>query len=320
MEMMKLQVAAVRELAEDTFEYILMEPDGGDLPEFTPGAHVDIAVPIGGMRKYSLVSDPIDRSQYVLAIKREPQGEGGSVSFIDTFKAGMIVEVSVPRNDFPLEVKAGPAILIAGGIGITPILCMARYLKRIGLPFELHYLTRTPEGTAYRQELLEGALADHATIHHTYGDSSRRLDLRPLLAEPDEKVVYCCGSTELLHAVRAAAAHWPRGTVHFEDFGTTPDSHGQPGDKAFRVRLQGDEEAHLVPSGRSILEVLRDAGLDLPSSCEAGTCGACRMVLVSGTADHRDLVLFPDEYDDNIIICCSRAKTEEIVIAFPPGV
>lgn len=319
MKTMKLKVASVRELAIDIFEYRLQAAGGSDLPAFTPGAHLHVTVPSGGTRQYSLSNDPEDRSTYVIAIKREENGKGGSKSFIEATKQGDMVEVSLPQNDFELVPGEGPTILIAGGIGITPILSMARALKRTGAPFFFYYFSRAPELTAYRDELLESDLADTLTVHHDYGDPNQSLSLAEILAEHRNGVVYCCGPVGLLHAVRKAAAHWPRGTVRFEDFGTAPvpEAGGARNESAFWVRFEGEEERYMVPPDKSILTVLQDAGRNIPSSCEAGTCGSCRMRLVGGEAEHRDLVLFDDELEDNIIICCSRAKTDEIVIAEP---
>ena len=326
MDMTTLKVTSVREVAEDIFEFRLAAPGGGPLPEFAPGAHLHVAVPAGGTRQYSLCNDPAGRDEYVLAVKREAAGKGGSVSLIERVRPGDALEVSAPRNDFELKRDAARVILIAGGIGITPILCMARALQREGAEFHLYYLTRSPELTAYRDEILAAPFAGRVTLHHDHGDPAQAIDLAAILADPAGAAVYCCGPTGLLRAVRAAAAHWPRGSVRFEDFGTAPApapdqapdqaAETAPADGSFWVTVEGGGR-HLVPPDRSILQVLQAAGLDMPSSCEAGTCGTCRMRLISGEADHRDLVLFDDEMEDNIIICCSRAKSDEIVIARP---
>ncbi len=315
MDMTELTVRSVREVAADIFEYRLVSEDGGDLPPFTPGAHIHVAVPSGGTRQYSLSNDPADRSEYVIAVKREMEGNGGSVSLIERTRAGDRIAVSEPRNDFELKTDAERIILIAGGIGITPILSMARFLHRTGaVPFHMYYLARTPEMAAYRDELLDGELKDQVTIHHDFGDPAKSIDLNGILSDSAGAVIYCCGPTGLLKAVKAATAAWPQGSVRFEDFGTTPVVTGDT-EKPFWVSLQETEARYLVPADRTILQVLTEAGLDLPSSCEAGTCGTCRMRLIDGVADHRDLVLFDDEMDDNIIICCSRAKSDEITIA-----
>ncbi|GKY90119.1 PDR/VanB family oxidoreductase [Sinisalibacter aestuarii] len=317
MEMFQLKVTAIREVAAGIHEYTLSDPEGGDLPAFTPGAHIHVAVPSGGTRQYSLLNDPAERSAYRIAIKLEAEGKGGSTSFIAATAAGDSVEVSAPVNDFELRGDGERIVLIAGGIGITPILSMAQYLLRTAAkPFEMIYLTREPGQTAYLDEVVNGPLAPHVTLHHDMGDPANSLDLAALLAEQNGAVLYCCGPTGLLHAVRAASQHWERGSVRFEDFGTTPAAPAEDED-GFQVRLEGGDQSYWVPEDKSILDVLNEAGLDMPSSCESGTCGTCRMRLVEGEADHRDLVLFDDEMDDSIIICCSRAKSREITIGFP---
>jgi phthalate 4,5-dioxygenase reductase subunit len=268
------------------------------------------------MRQYSLCNDPADTAAYVIAVKREPQGQGGSVSLIEKVRAGDEIDISEPRNDFELRPNVGRVILIAGGIGITPILCMARALNRRGADFHLYYLTRSPELTAFQDEILASPFADRVIFHHDYGDPTRSLNLGAILAEPGDAVVYCCGPTGLLRAVRERTGHWPKGSVCFEDFGTSAPS-PESNSTSFTVTLADGRGSYLVPPDKTILQVLQEAGLDVPSSCEAGTCGTCRMRLVSGEADHRDLVLFDDEMEGNIIICCSRAKSAEIVIAPP---
>jgi phthalate 4,5-dioxygenase reductase subunit len=312
-----LTVASVRRLAEDIFEYRLADPGGAPLGPSAPGAHVHVAVPCGGTRQYSLTGDPAETDCLTIAVKREVGGRGGSTSLIEGTRVGDRIEVSEPANDFALDTGAGPVLLIAGGIGITPILAMAHALHRAGRDFRLIYLTRSPEHTAYGAELAEAPFADRVTLHHDGGDPARAFDIGEALQAHRDATVYCCGPTPLLHAVRDLTRDWPRGAVRFEDFGTDTPPPDAPGERPFRVRLEGAADSYLVPPGRTILSVLQEAGLDMPSSCEAGTCGTCRMRLVSGEADHRDLVLFDDEMEDSIIICCSRARSDEIVIARP---
>lgn len=315
MEMKKVQVASVREVADDIVEFRLVAAKGVALAAFTPGAHVHVAVPCGGTRQYSLCNDPAEPGEYVIAVKRELQGRGGSISLIEKIRPGDEIDISDPCNDFELQpAEGGRVVLIAGGIGITPILSMARALHRAGTNFHLYYLTRSPELTAFRDEILAAPFAKHVTIHHDYGDVTRSLDLASVLAEPEDSVVYCCGPTGLLRAVREQSAHWPKGSVRFEDFGTTPAAPASE-EGGFTVTLADNRGSYFVPPDKTILQVLQEAGLDMPSSCEAGTCGTCRMRLISGVPDHRDLVLFDDEMNDSIIICCSRAKSDEIVVA-----
>lgn len=315
MTIRKLEVISVRSLATDVFEYCLADPAGAELGPFEPGAHVHVAVPSGGTRQYSLTGDPSERRHLTIAVKREADGRGGSRSFIEQTRIGDLVEVSAPQNDFRLSEGGDRVILIAGGIGITPIYAMAHALAQSGRDFHLYYLSRSPAHTAYAEEIAAAPFSARVTLHHDGGDPERAFDLSSVLEPAENTTVYCCGPTPLLRAVRELAREWPAGAVRFEDFGTDAPAVEEGGERAFRVRFDGSSESYLVPPGQSILSVLQEAGFDVPSSCEAGTCGTCRMRLVAGEPDHRDLVLFDDEMEDSIIICCSRARSDEIVIA-----
>ncbi|KAJ0343766.1 hypothetical protein COL154_014060, partial [Colletotrichum chrysophilum] len=264
MEMMKVQVTSVREVAEDIVEFRLVAAGGNQLSGFVPGAHVHVAVPGGGTRQYSLCNDPAERGEYVIAVKREPQGQGGSISLIEKTRTGDLIEISEPRNEFELRTDTNRIILIAGGIGITPILSMARALHRCGAKFHLYYLTRSPELTAFREEILAAPFSGQVTIHHDHGDPARSLDLASILAEPAGTAVYCCGPTGLLRAVREQAAHWPKGSVRFEDFGTTPAVAPAPDGAGFTVTLADGRGSYFVPPDKTILQVLQEAGLDMP--------------------------------------------------------
>jgi len=314
-ELMSLEVRRKAKVAEDVVLIVLMRPDGGELPPFTAGSHLLVVTPNGRSRRYSLCNAPSERHRYVIAVKREPEGEGGSLSMADELEVGSRIEVSPPFNYFPLAENARRHVLIAGGIGITPVLAMARDLLSREADFKLVYCTRSPEATAFLHELSSPELADRVQIHHDYGDRAQSLDMMRLLADvPAHTHLYCCGPRSLMQAVRDASAHWPSGTVHFEDFGTSAHPEHEDGEKPFSVRLARSAKTITVPPGVSILEALRTAGLDVPSSCESGTCGTCRTGLLAGVADHRDYVLDEDEQQSAIMICVSRAQTDELVL------
>jgi len=216
----------------------------------------------------------------------------------------------VTGSDYRGTVKR---IVIAGGIGVTPFMAMIREAKAAGKRFRLFYCSRSPETTAFIDELSAPEFKDSVVIYYDYGDSSRSLDLKPILAErKNREHLYCCGPRPLMEAVRAMTDHWSSAAVHFEAF-SEAETH-KPTDKAFKVRLARSGDVIDVPTTKTILEALREHGLDVPSSCETGTCGTCRTKLLAGEADHRDLVLAEHERGDNIMICVSRAKSDKITI------
>lgn len=311
---MALRVVAKRCIANDVHLFELARPGGGDLPAADPGSHITLLTPNGLTRRYSVCNRPGETAVYRIAVKREATGLGGSKSLVDGVHAGDTVSVSPPLNYFPLQGGAPSYCLIAGGIGITPILSMARALQARGADFRLLYLTQLPESAAFRDELLASDLAPHATVHHNHADPARRFDLAAALqAGPADAHIYCCGPRRLMDAVRELARGRPAGSVHFEDFGTSEVSADHV-DIPFQVRLHKTGQTLAVPCGKTILGVLREAGVLVPSSCESGTCGACKTRLVSGVADHRDYVLDDDEHGSHIMICVSRARSSVIEI------
>lgn len=310
---MPLRVTRNDAIAEGINLLEFRDASGKPLPEFSAGAHIAVRVPNGMLRKYSLCNDPAERNRYQIAVKRESNGLGGSCSLIDDVKPGDELIVNAPVNDFGLPPRAQDFLFIAGGIGVTPIMAMIRQVLAEGKRFRLFYCSRSPETTAFRDELGAPQFKDKVTIHYDQGDPSRSLDLRPILAErKNREHLYCCGPRPLMEAVRAMTDHWSSTAVHFEAF-SEAETH-KPGDKPFKVRLARSGTVLDVPTDKTILEVLRDYGLEVPSSCETGTCGTCRTKLLAGEADHRDLVLAEHERKDTIMICVSRARGDEITI------
>jgi phthalate 4,5-dioxygenase reductase component len=311
---MNLQVARAATIAREVRLLELRDPSGAELPAFTAGAHVRVTAPNGMGRQYSLCNDPADRARYEIAVKRDGAGHGGSVSMAEDVRVGALLEVDPPRNAFELAPGAASFLFIAGGIGITPIVSMIRQLAREGTRrYRLHYCTRSPEDTAFREELSAEPFSASVAIHHDGGDPARALDLWPLLEKPTRAHVYCCGPRPLLESVRDMTGHWPASAVHFESFVDAAAAQ-RPEDRAFTVVLARSGARIQVPPGRSILEAMRANGHDAPSSCESGTCGTCRTALLSGEPDHRDMVLTEEERATRIMICVSRARSAEIAI------
>ena len=311
--MMPLRVEQADMIADDIRMFELRAPDGSELPEFTAGSHVTIRVPGGQNRRYSLCNDPAERDRYVMAVKREAGGRGGSVSLVDGVNAGYEVMVSPPRNDFPLVGNPPRYLFIAGGIGITPIRSMIAQVTAAGRPFKLYYFTRTRGMMAFRDEFSRPEFRGKVVLHHDEGDPDKSFDLWPVLEEPKGAHLYCCGPRGLMEAVRDMTGHWPSSAVHFEDFGTGRTAAGAE-DKPFRVRLASEGRTIEVPVGTSILDAVRGAGRHVPSSCESGTCGTCRVGFSAGEPDHRDLVLSDHERARELIVCVSRAHSPELVL------
>ncbi|WP_407496657.1 PDR/VanB family oxidoreductase [Pseudooceanicola sp. MF1-13] len=310
MDPIKMRIARKRSLTEQIAEFALVPVDGTSLPSFTPGAHVTVRTPSGAMRRYSLVGGTEDPKEYVIAVKREAESRGGSASMHDEANEGTEIEVEPPENDFPLT-EANEYLLIAGGIGVTPIYAMAQELERQNKRFNIIYCTRNKDETAYLDEMTE-AFGDRLLIHHDDGDPDKVYDFWDHFAEPQTTHVFCCGPQPLMEEIKAISGHWPEGRVHFEDF--KPVEVVRADDEAFEVELSKSGASLTVPADRSILEALRDAGHETVSSCESGTCGTCKTKLIEGEVDHRDMVLMDHEKPDHIMICVSRAKSGKLVL------
>jgi phthalate 4,5-dioxygenase reductase subunit len=309
-----LRIARAERIADDIHLIELRHPEGAALPAFTAGSHVEVRAPNGLTRKYSLCNDPAERERYLIAVKREVAGRGGSMSLLDSLRVGHLLTVLSLRNAFALDARATSFLFIAGGIGITPIRSMVLHLRSTGRArFKLYYCTRSPAATAFLEELSAPELRGQVTIHHDDGDPAQALDLWPLLERPAGAHLYCCGPRPMMEAVRDMTGHWSRGALHFESF-VDAEQTLTAEDRPFRVRLARSGAVVEVPADQSILHALRVNGHAMPSSCESGTCGTCRMRLLSGEADHRDLVLSEAERADNIMVCVSRARSAEITI------
>ncbi len=308
-----LGVRAKAEIAQGIFQFDLERFDGSTLAAFTPGSHITVLTPSGVRRNYSLCSAPSNARLYQIAVKRDAHGRGGSLSMADQVQVGDTLLVSAPRNNFELPAQASEFLFIAGGIGITPIMSMLRHLEQDGqTPWRLRYLTRDAAGAAFLDELHGAPYADKAMVHHDLGDPDQALDLWPLLERPTRAHVLCCGPRGLMDSVRDMSGHWPSANIHFESFGV--DAGAAADDKPFHVRLARSGAVVEVGASQTILQALRAAGAQVASSCESGTCGSCRIGLLRGDAEHRDMVLLEDEQSSQIMVCVSRARSGELVL------
>lgn len=309
-----LVVSTKKEIANDVFLFEIKHAKGEELPAFTAGAHLPIKTPSGVMRHYSICGSPADTHRYWIAVKREPEGRGGSISMVDQVSPGDELHVGKPQNLFELSDKAKSFIFIAGGIGITPMMSMIKQLQSTedARPFKLYYLSRTPEGAAFVDELTTNALSGKVKIHHTHGDPAQSFDLWPIVEKATSGThVYCCGPTRLMDSVRDMTGHWPQSSVHFESFGA--DTKSREDDRPFDVTLSQSKKTIHVPKEQTLLEALKENGCHVPSSCESGTCGSCKVRVLQGNIDHRDLVLMSEEKTEFIMVCVSRSKNGESI-------
>ena len=313
--MLALKVARVAAVTPRIKSVELVAADGGPLPAFTAGAHIDVALGNGETRSYSLLNDATETQRYAIAVLRETDSRGGSTFVHDRLREGDVLESSAPANNFPLNEAGERHILIAGGIGITPLMSMSRRLMARGADFTLHYCARSRAEAAFIDEI-EATLGALLVPHFDGGDISRGLDVAALLKErPAAAHVYVCGPPGLIRAVREAARHWPKGTVHYELFrGSEADIAPRSSDQAFDIVLKRAGKTLTVPADKSILQTLAEAGIKIKTLCKEGVCGTCRVGLVSGHADHRDEVLTDEERERNIQVCVSRAQPGETLV------
>jgi vanillate monooxygenase ferredoxin subunit len=303
--------------AEGIAGFELVAFDGAELPSFSAGAHIDVHLPGGLLRQYSLCNPPGERHRYCIGVLRDPATRGGSLAMHELLLEGVRVSISAPKNHFPLHDGAARSVLFAGGIGITPILAMAEQLSANGAAFELHYCTRSPARTAYVQRLRESCFADRVHFHFDDGALDQKLDLAQRLRTPEEGThLYVCGPSGFLDAVRATARDcgWSDAQVHFEYFSGVA-AHSAD-DRSFDVVIHSSGQVIRIAAAQTITEALVLQGIEIPMSCQQGVCGTCLTRVLEGEVDHHDLYLSPEEQaaNDQFLPCCSRAKGGRLVL------
>jgi len=314
---LRVRVARKSVEAEGICSFELVSADGAPLPSFAAGSHVDVQVPGGPTRQYSLCNDPAETHRYLIAVLRDAASRGGSSAMHDRVNVGDLLTISAPKNHFALAHDAASHLLLAGGIGVTPLLCMAERLAIVGAPFEMHYCTRSPARTAFAARIGASGYAPQVHFHHDDGPAPQRLDIAALLAAPPAgRHLYVCGPQGFMDAVLASARAqgWPEDRIHYEFFGATPAPAG--GDGAFEVMLASSGRVIPVAADRSIVQALADAGVTVATSCEQGVCGTCLTRVIDGLPEHRDLYLTPEEQaaNDQMLPCCSRARSPRLVL------
>lgn len=312
---LRLLVRAIRLQAEGVHAFELAAPDGGDLPDVTAGAHVDVHLPGGHVRSYSLAGDPNDRSHWMLGVLRESAGRGGSKALHDQVRVGDSLVIGSPRNAFKLDPTAAHSILLAGGIGITPLKSMAHQLAAEGRSFELHYCARTGAHAAFVKELRALVPEGRLHLHFDEGDPTRGLDIAALLADPAAGThVYYCGPGGFMKACADATAAWTPGSVHSEHFKAPEPKAALRTDGCFEVRLARSGGSVEVQPEQSIVRALELAGHRVPTSCLSGLCGSCKVGYLEGEVDHLDYILSDEEKRSCLTVCVSRATSPVLVL------
>ncbi|MDM0037223.1 PDR/VanB family oxidoreductase [Variovorax sp. J22P271] len=312
---LKVRVARRIEEADGVCSFELLPHDGSALPPFSAGAHIDVHVAPGVIRQYSLSNDPAERHRWRIAVLRESASRGGSAGMHDGVQPGDVLHVSAPRNHFPL-VDAPHSLLLAGGIGVTPILAMARALHAQERSFEMHYCGRSAGRMAFLEELAAAEFAGNVVLHAD-DVPAQKFDAERVLAEPAADThLYVCGPNGFMNHVLDTARRlgWPDTNLHREYFAGVATALASDG--SFEVRVASTGLSCQIPSGKTVIEVLAAHGVEIPTSCEAGVCGTCLTRVLEGKPDHRDSFLTDAERaaNDQFTPCCSRALSPLLVL------
>lgn len=312
-----LKVARTAAEAENVQSFELVDPAGKPLPLFTAGAHIDVHVPGGKVRQYSLCNPATERHRYLIAVMRAEPTRGGSKAMHEQVARGDLIEVSAPKNHFPLVESAKRSVLVAGGIGITPILCMAERLADVGADFSMHYFARSAARAAFVDRIKRSTFASRVSFHFTPDQQQQRLDLATLLGRHDTGThLYVCGGEAFTNAVIDAALQsgWSEGRIHREYF--SAEQRACDANVEFDVTIASTGKTIRVPADKTVLTALAECGIHITTSCEQGICGTCVTRVLEGEPQHRDLFLSDAERkrNDRFAPCCSRANSRTLVL------
>jgi vanillate O-demethylase ferredoxin subunit len=315
-ERLNVRVHLVRTEAEDARSLELRAPDGADLPPFTAGAHLDVHLPGGMSRSYSLTNPQSERHRYVITVNRDAASRGGSRHMCEVVRPGEMLQINAPSNTFQLREDAEQSVLLAGGIGITPLWCMIQRLEQLGKPWRLYYAARTRPKMAFLGELqqLEQRAPGRVTFNFDHEPGATMFDIAAIVREqPPSAHLYCCGPTGMLKAFEAATQGRAPETVHLEYF-TSDVAPAQQG--GFEVVLARSKKTIRIEPGQTILQAVLALGMNVPRSCTQGVCGTCDTAVLEGIPDHRDTVLSKRERESNkkMMICCSGSLSERLVL------
>jgi tetrachlorobenzoquinone reductase len=311
----KVRVAAISQETRDISLLELHPADRTALPSFSAGSHIDLHLKDGMIRSYSLINASSETHRYVIGVKKEQNSRGGSRYIHEELRGGDEITIGAPRNNFVLREEASSSILIAGGIGITPLISMAQRLEDIGKPWQLHYAAHTGSaGFVFQLARFGSKVRFYFPTEFQREPCARRIDIDSIVTSASQEAhIYCCGPERMLAAFQAAAAERPPARSHIEHFA---NAQGVDKEGEFEVVLAKSGRTIAVPSGKSILDTLLELGMDAPYSCMEGVCSSCETRVLSGIPDHRDLILTSEEHaaNDRMMICCSRSKSRKLVL------
>ncbi|MFT4432894.1 PDR/VanB family oxidoreductase [Caballeronia sp. 15715] len=312
---LQVRIHARRDEAQNVLSLDLRSVDGSPLPPFNAGAHVEVELPNGLSRSYSLVNTPLETHRYVIAVNRDRSSRGGSQFIHEQLQAGDFLSISAPRNHFPLAEDAQCTVMFAGGIGVTPLYSMAQRLDVLQRPWEMHYFARSRANAAFAEALVQLASRGHCSMHFHFDDAagSRTELARRIASAPAFAHLYCCGPAPMLDAFVDACRPRPATHVHLERFAADEAPAVEGG---FDVVLARSEKTIRIAPGQTILDAVLARGVDAPHSCQEGVCGSCETRVLEGEPDHRDSVLGPDERasKQTMMICCSGCKSATLVL------
>ncbi|MET4577501.1 PDR/VanB family oxidoreductase [Ottowia thiooxydans] len=316
MNKIRVSITERVEAAKDVVRLKLRKADGENLPVFTPGSHIDVFLPNGLLRQYSLLNDCRELGAYEIAVSKAAASRGGSSCVHADLKEGGFIDISEPRNNFSLRIEHRKFQFVAGGIGITPILSMIRYCESQGWDWSLLYLARSRAHAAFQDELR--AIGGTRVRWHFDDEAGKLFDFTdPSFAVQPGVPIYCCGPTPVMLAVEQYSNSQPNSPAYFEWFAPPAVARSnEVVDTVFRVKLHRSDKLLVVPESKSILDVLQENGYDLPCSCREGMCRTCETIVLDGVPDHRDYVLSNAEKESGrtMMVCVSRAHSDTLVL------
>ena len=319
MTQLTVKVAKITQEATDIVSFELIGTTDAPLPAFDAGAHVDVHIPVAGhpdlIRQYSLCNNPTEHHRYVIGVLRDPASRGGSVA-MHQVQEGQLLRISAPRNHFTL-VPAQHTLLFAGGIGITPILCMAEQLSNEHRNFAMHYCSKSADRCAFQARIRAAPFADRVRFHRDDGAAEQRLNLQQVLRQaPPDSHVYVCGPAGYIAFILAGARElaWAEERLHVEYFSGAVQDTGS--DNSFQVKIASSGKMYTIAAEQSVTRVLEENGIIIPVSCEQGVCGTCITRILEGSPEHRDLYFTDEEHaaNDQFTPCCSRSKSPVLVL------